>query len=198
VRISFHVRESLLIIVRSYHSILRDARREDSLREQFSRQDERLGSLERVVASGNFALLERIQASQSRQLVEAPECQQLLKPPKPIEPRQLALALNENKRHKTFDQRRKRTWLCKFRVSLPPWLVNRVWEFGFREAEGGWTAQLHPIMVRPHDASVFNFVYMGDVDTVRKLLRSGQLSVCDHVQHGNVLANILQVRVWCF
>jgi hypothetical protein len=144
------------------------------LLQQFAAQNERLGSLEREVASGNLVLLERIKA---------------------IEPQQFALALNDKKRHKTFDERRKRTWIWKSRVALPLWLVNRVWEFGLREAEGGWTAQLYPIMVRPWDTYVFDFVYSGDVDTVRRLLRSGQLSVRDHEQSWGGPRNLLQVSV---
>jgi hypothetical protein len=176
--------------------MLRDARHQDLLRHHFMAQNERLDSLERAVASGNLALLERIQVPETRQLVEDPESQELVKAPKPIEPQRLELALNDNKRHMTSDDRRKRTWLCKFRVSLPLWLVNRVWEFGLREADGGWTAQLYPIMVRPRDTYVFDFVYSGDVDAVRRLLRSGQLSVRDHVQHWDGLMNLLQVSVW--
>jgi hypothetical protein len=187
----------MLTIACSYHSILRDARHEDSLRHHFTAQNERLDTLERVVASGNLDLLERIKTPQSQHLLESPESQQLVKAPKPIEPRRLALALDDNKRHVTFDERRKRTWLWKSRVSLPLWLVNRVWEFGLREADGGWTAQLYPIMVRPQDAYVFNFVYSGDVDTVRRLLRSGQLSVRDHSQGWFGPVSLLEVGVWC-
>jgi hypothetical protein len=179
----------------SHHSILRDARHEDLLLQQFAAQNERLGSLEREVASGNFALLKRTQAPQSQQLLEAPELQQLVHAARSIGPQRLALGLNDNKRHNTFDERQKRTWLWKSRVSLPLWLVNRVWEFGLREAEGGWTAQLYPIMVRPHDTYVFDFVLSGDVDTVLRLLRAGQLSVRDHTQHKGTLKNLLQVSV---
>lgn len=179
---------ALLTIACSYHSILRDARHEDLLRQQFATQNERLNSLERVVASGNLALLERIQAPESQQLVHVTE---------PTGPLRLALAPNDNKGRRTFDERQKRTWSCKVKVSLPLWLVNRVWEFGLREAEGGWTAQLHPIMMRPYNTYVFDFVYSGDVDTVRRLLSSGQLSVRDHSQDWDGPKNLLQVGVWC-
>lgn len=175
--------------------MLRDARHQDLLRHHFTAQNERLDNLERAVASGNLALLERIQVPETQQLVEDQGSQELVKAPKPIEPRRLELALNDNKRHKTFDGRQKRTWIWKFRVSLPLWLVNRVWEFGLREAEGGWTAQLYPIMVRPGGTYVFSFVYSGDVDTVRRLLRSGQLSVRDHKPSYYGSLNLLQVSV---
>jgi hypothetical protein len=156
------------------------------MRELFSRQDERLDSLERVVASGNLALLERIQVPESQQLVQAAKSAEL---------RQHVLTLNDSKRHRPFNERQKWTWLCKYRVSLPLWFVHRVWEFGFGEAEGGWTVQLFPIMVRRPDTYVFDFVLSGDVDTVLRLLRAGQLSMRDHVQHKGLLKNLLQVSV---
>jgi hypothetical protein len=184
----FRCSRAILTIAYSHHSVLRDERREDALRELFSKQDERLGSLERAVASGNLALLERTQA---------PEHPQLVHVAKPIDPRRGALAWDDNKRHLKLDERQKRTWLCKLRLSLPLWLVNRVWEFGLREAEGGWTAQLYPIMVRPRSACVLDFVYSGDVHTVRRLLRSGQLSVRDHLDFQGTLSSFLTVSVWC-
>lgn len=114
VRISLQIQSPRAVLIISHHSILRDARREDSLREQFANQDERLGSLERVVASGNLTLLERIKAPESQQLVEAA---------KPIEPRRLALALNDSKRHRTFDEQRK-TDIIRYASSGCPYLCG--------------------------------------------------------------------------
>jgi hypothetical protein len=52
-------------------------------------------------------------------------------------------------------------------------------------------------MVRPRGAYVLGFVHSGDVDTVRRLLRSGQLSVRDHLEFQGTLSSLLTVGVWC-
>lgn len=67
----------------------------------------------------------------------------------------------------------------RFRVSLPRWLVGRIWELGLHQCDNVWTVQLASINVRPARTYVFDFVRAGDVEAVRKLLNSGQLSVQD-------------------
>lgn len=69
----------------------------------------------------------------------------------------------------------------RFRVSLPRWLVGRVWELGLHECDNVWTLQLAPMNVRPARTYVFDFVRAGDVEAVRKLIGSRQLSVQDRV-----------------
>ncbi|KAM0715292.1 hypothetical protein Q7P37_008790 [Cladosporium fusiforme] len=67
----------------------------------------------------------------------------------------------------------------KFRVSLPRWFTNCVWEFGMCEAGEGWIFQLRPVNYRPYDSLVFEVVRLGSVQAVRRLLDSGELSARD-------------------
>lgn len=73
--------------------------------------------------------------------------------------------------------------------------MNCVWEFGLREADGGWTAQLYPISIRPQGAVVFDFVRSGDIDSVRRLLQSGEIPLRDHEDNWKESSSLLQV---CF
>lgn len=58
--------------------------------------------------------------------------------------------------------------------------MSCVLECGVRESEGVWTAQIWPVNVRPESAVVFDYVRSGDVEAVRGLLQSGQLTMRDH------------------
>lgn len=68
----------------------------------------------------------------------------------------------------------------KFRVSLPRWFSDCVWEFGILDAGSGWMFQLQPVNYRPHDSFAFQVVRSGNVSAVQRLLDLGQLSVRDH------------------
>jgi hypothetical protein len=81
-------------------------------------------------------------------------------------------------------RRSKRDRSYRLRVSLPHWFVNCVWELGLHEADGVWTTQIWSVNVRPSTAVVFEYVQSGDVEAVRELLQSGQLSIRDHMDCG--------------
>jgi hypothetical protein len=66
------------------------------------------------------------------------------------------------------------------RLALPRWLSNYIWEFAVHELDGGWNFRVRSVNVRPNGSFVFDVVRSGNVDAVRKLLTSGELSVSDH------------------
>lgn len=61
------------------------------------------------------------------------------------------------------------------------------------EADGVWTTQIWPINVRPGSAVVFDYVSSGDVEAVRELLRSGNLSLRDYMHHGTRNHSLFEV-----
>lgn len=73
----------------------------------------------------------------------------------------------------------KRRPLRKFRVALPRYFTDCVWEFGLQESGNGWAMHLYPINERPRESIVFDVVRSGRVPAVRALLESGSLSMQD-------------------
>jgi hypothetical protein len=66
------------------------------------------------------------------------------------------------------------------RLALPRWLSSCVWEFAVQEYEsGGWDFQLHPVYLRQYGSLAFDVVRSGNVEVVKKLLATGELSVSD-------------------
>jgi hypothetical protein len=92
-------------------------------------------------------------------------------------------------------KRQKRDKSYRLRVSLPPWFLNCVWELGIHQADGVWTAQIWPINVRPGSALVFDYVRSGDVEAVRELLQSGQLSMRDYACQGRLNRSLPEVSI---
>jgi hypothetical protein len=78
---------------------------------------------------------------------------------------------------KTHNQKRRP--LRKFRIALPWYFTDCVWEFGLQESGNGWAMQLHPVNERPLESFVFDVVRSGSVPAVRRLLESGSLSMQD-------------------
>jgi hypothetical protein len=74
----------------------------------------------------------------------------------------------------------KRRSTRKFRLALPHWFTNNVWELGTNAGSAGWIFQPNPINVRPFGTYAFDVVRSGDVGRVRKLLASGELSESDY------------------
>lgn len=78
------------------------------------------------------------------------------------------------------EDERKRRPKPNFRLALPSWFTNNVWEFGTNVGNAGWVFQPNPINVRPFGTYAFEVVRSGDVGRVRKLLASGELSESDY------------------
>jgi hypothetical protein len=66
-----------------------------------------------------------------------------------------------------------------FRLALPRWLTNTVWEFAMYEC-AGWNFRVRPINIRQYGSFPFEIVRSGDVKAVMNLLATGELSVSDH------------------
>lgn len=67
------------------------------------------------------------------------------------------------------------------RISFPRWFTDRVWEIETYDVglDNVYSLQLRSINFRPHDSVVFEAVRSGDVEGVRKLLASKELSIMD-------------------
>jgi hypothetical protein len=70
----------------------------------------------------------------------------------------------------------------KISISFPSWFTDTVWEFGTFDMghESIRTLQLRFFNVRPRDSAVLDVVCSGNVESVRKLLMTGDLSLQDH------------------
>jgi hypothetical protein len=86
----------------------------------------------------------------------------------------------------------------KFRISLPRFFVDCVWEFGMRGTSSGWEFQLHPVNMRSRESVVFKVVRSGRVPAVRALLDFGSLSIHDHAVASEYepCENLLDVCCW--
>jgi hypothetical protein len=81
----------------------------------------------------------------------------------------------------------KRTKARTYRLRLPSWLIDCVWEFGVHTSANAWTAQIYTVNVRPWNSCVFDAVRSGDTKAVRRLLESGRLSLRDRVRYSGAL-----------
>jgi hypothetical protein len=68
----------------------------------------------------------------------------------------------------------------KYRLTLPRWFTETVWELGVNTCEGGWNFQLRQINIRPYTTRAFDAVRSGNLEDVRRLLTSGELSLSDY------------------
>lgn len=86
----------------------------------------------------------------------------------------------------------------RYRLALPRWFTETVWELGVNTCEDGWNFQLRQINIRPYATRAFDAVRSGNVGDVRRLLASGKLSVsdCEYDYHGKHKA-LLTVSVSC-
>jgi hypothetical protein len=143
----------------------------------FALQSEHIKQLHRTVETGNAALLGHITNLN------------LLVPAASTQTQQTSMMRAGTAETK----RQKRNKSYRLRVSLPRWFMNCVWELGVHEADGVWTTQIWTVNVRPYQAVVFDYVRSGDVEAVRELLQSGQLSMRDHEHYGSRSRSLFEV-----
>jgi hypothetical protein len=74
----------------------------------------------------------------------------------------------------------KRSPAMTFHLALPRWLSHGIWEFAVHELDGAWNFRVRPATIRPYGTFAFDVVRSGNVEAVRKLLSSGELSVSDY------------------
>ena len=130
-----------------------------------SSHEAQLQSLNLVVQAGHATILERIEAK---------------RPSGSNTPSESASAVYHTSQGLAPRDHTKRSWARTFRFALPRWLSHHVWEFAARELDGAWNFRVRPVNVRPRGTFVFDVVRSGNVEAVRKLLISGELSVSDH------------------
>ena len=85
--------------------------------------------------------------------------------------------------HDRMQGRRKylnRRSTLKFRLALPRWFTDTVWELAAYKCEGCCILQLRPANIREEGAFVFEVVRSGNIEAVRALLASGELSSSDY------------------
>lgn len=153
-----------------------------SMREQSESSviyDERPKSLPRTVDSGDPVVLDHLQTPVSHQRLDPASWME-------TQPSPSASSVTPDVTLQKFRRHR-------YRVSMPRWLVNFVWDVTFFEYRGSWILQLRPVIIRPRGTFAFDFVRSGDIETIRRLLQSGELSLHDHEQVGGNCRNLLEV-----
>lgn len=69
-------------------------------------------------------------------------------------------------------------------LRVPLWLLNRVWEFGVRRASTGWDIKLRAHRIVPENNELFLACHRGNIDQVRAILVSGEISAYDLNRNG--------------
>jgi galactokinase len=138
--------------------------------------NERLEALRNTIESGNATLMAKITASQQLTARNAP-------PQTFVDTTGRTVA------------RIRRGRAYKYRLPLPRWFAQNVWEFVVHEANQGWTTHLYPVNLRPKNTYAFDFVRKGDVTAVRELLRLGHLSVNDQAACSGYEQSLFEVSV---
>lgn len=130
-----------------------------------SAHEAQLQNLSFVVQSGHASILERIDATRSLGSNISAPC---------------ASTVNSNRQGILPRGRTKNISAQTLRLALPRWLAHRVWEFAVHDMDGAWNFRVRPINIRPYGTFAFDILRSGNVEAVRKLLASGELSVSDH------------------
>ena len=125
-----------------------------------SSHETRLQDLDRTIQAGHTAILSQISSSEPR----AAELS-----------RTTPLSFQDPHRQTHAAQRSSR----KVCLKLPRWFTQTVWEFGTYDIGDGWMFQIRPINIRPRGTRAFAAVRSGDVETVKRLFASGELSASD-------------------
>jgi hypothetical protein len=145
-------------------------------------QAQRLDMLQTSIESGNLALIGHITTFASRQAAPSgPD------PPEQVHEDRSVLA------RRKLPKRPRSSKEYKFRLALPHRLVKCIWEFSVHECDNAWTFQLSPVNIRSARTYAFDFVRDGDVNTVRELLRSRQLSIHDREPSSSGSRTLLEV-----
>ena len=130
-----------------------------------SSHETQLQNLSLAVQSGHATILERIETTRRSG---------------PVTSFGSASAIRHTGRGLAHRDRTKHSPARKFRFALPRWLSHHVWEFAAHELDGAWNFRVRPVNVRPRGTFAFEVVRSGNVEAVKKLLTSGELSVSDH------------------
>ena len=140
---------------------------------------ERLSRLQDTLESGNSQLLGHVTALAHRE-----------KKPSSF---RLDLGQQHTKPNRQLHKDPRRKKLYKFRLSLPRWFSESVWDFGMYVSEGSWAVYLQHMNIRPSEASIFEVVESGNVEAVRQLIQSGRLSFQDCADKAGHCASLLEV-----
>jgi hypothetical protein len=91
----------------------------------------------------------------------------------------------------TYRRRENRsTPAFRFRMKLPGLFSSRVWEIARIDAEQGWDLQFRTYNVRPLDSLIFRCCKNGDLEGVKRLIRSGEASLLDVTPAGGSLITV--------
>jgi hypothetical protein len=78
----------------------------------------------------------------------------------------------------------------RFRMRLPALFSSRVWEIARIDAEQGWDLQFRTYNVRSLDSLIFRCCGQGDLEGVKRLIRSGEASLLDVTPTGGNLITV--------
>jgi hypothetical protein len=145
-------------------------------------QAQRLDQLQSSVESGNSALIGQITTFASQKATRVGET--------PVQQAQEDRSVTGRRK---LPQRSRNGTEYKFRLALPHRLVKCIWEFSVHGCDNAWTFQLSPVNIRPARTYAFDFVRAGDVNTVRELMRSRQLSIRDREPSSRGSRTLLEV-----
>lgn len=148
-----------------------------------STHEAQLQNLSLVVQSGHASILERIETTRSLGSNISAPC---------------ASTVNSTRQGLLPRGRTKNIPVWTLRLALPRWLARRVWEFAVHESNGAWNFRVRPINIRPYGTFVFDIVRSGNVEAVKKLLTSGELSVSDREDSYNKHNSLLCVSTMSF
>jgi hypothetical protein len=137
-------------------------------------QDKRLESIERTISDGQRAIMSTITAAGHTVLSSHFDTSQ-----------EINLSLDSSRDIDTLRHSRKRSngkFSRKVSISFPSWFTDTVWEVGTFDMGHVTirTLQLRYFNVRPRSSAAFGVVCSGNVETIRELLVTGDLSLQDH------------------
>jgi hypothetical protein len=137
-------------------------------------QNNRLESMERTISDGQKAIMSTITAAGHTVLRSHFDTSQ-----------ETSFSLGSSKKFDALRRDRKRSkggFSRMISISFPSWFTYTVWEFGTFDMgqDSIRTLQLRFFNVRPRNSAVFDVVRSGNVEGVRKLLMTGDLSLQDH------------------
>jgi hypothetical protein len=78
----------------------------------------------------------------------------------------------------------------RFRLRLPALFSSRVWEIARIDAEQGWDLCFRTYNMRPLDSLIFQCCKKGDLERVKRLIRSGEASLLDVTPTGETLITV--------
>ncbi|KAL9095830.1 MAG: hypothetical protein Q9165_001827 [Trypethelium subeluteriae] len=169
-------------------------RRDQALSDTLALHSTLLSGLQTLVTAGKADISQQLtqllpssSVSQQTQLIVADSCTAMSSRSLRIESIEIEAGetsssgdyLEQGGRPLPARQAKRKTRRKKIRIDLPRWLSNRVWEFAISESQSSWGATLYTYNLVPRDSPIFRCCRSGDIDAMKRLIRSGEASLLD-------------------